>query len=299
VKWAEGSPVLVDTDPLTLSFDLADLRRKISPETKGIIWVHLTGLVSPAWREVVSIAREHNLFLIEDCAHAPGASVGGVKAGAIGDVGCFSFYPTKVMTTGTGGMITTNDAALANSARELRLFGRKDGTGRVIREGNDWFLDEIRACLGYFQLRELESCLKRRRQIASLYDKLLSGVSGIRLLQVPEDHLSAWYHYTVFVDASIDYDRLVKALKEEHGIPTKPIYPPLHHELVFLDLDSGSLRQSEQMLNRSLCLPLYVEMQDAEVEYAAMALAAELRSQQIPNECISDVHPGLSPITVA
>jgi perosamine synthetase len=280
VKWAGGSPVLVDTDPLTLSFDLTDLKRKITPRTKGIIWVHLTGLISPAWREIISIAREHDLFLIEDCAHAHGASVGGVKAGALGDAGCFSFYPTKVMTTGTGGILTTNDAALANSARELRLFGREQGTGRVIREGNDWFLDEVRACLGCFQLRELDSFLVRRRQIAALYDKLLSEVPGLRFLKIPEDHLSAWYNYAVFLDPSIDYDLLAKTLKEKHGIPTKPIYPPLHEELVFRDLGDGSLGQTELALNRSLCLPLYVEMHDSQIEFVAATVATEVRAAE-------------------
>jgi perosamine synthetase len=280
VKWAGGSPVLVDTDPLTLSFDLADLKRKITPRTKGIIWVHLTGLISPAWREIISIAREHGLFLIEDCAHAHGASVGEVKAGALGDVGCFSFYPTKVMTTGTGGMLTTNDAALVNSARELRLFGREQGMGRVIRDGNDWFLDEVRACLGCFQLRELDCFLARRRQIAAMYDEFLYGLPGLRFLQIPEGHLSAWYNYAVFVDSSIDYELLAKTLKEKHGIPTKPIYPPLHEELIFRDLDDGSLGQTELVLNRSLCLPLYVEMQDSEIECVAGALATEVRAAE-------------------
>jgi aminotransferase len=148
----------------------------------------------------------------------------------------------------------------------------------VIREGNDWFLDEIRACLGCFQLRELDSFLARRRQIAALYDKLLSRLPALRLLEIPKDHLSAWYHYTVFVDPSIDYERLAKALKEKHGIPTKPIYPPLHQELVFRDLGDGSLGQTEQTLNRSLCLPLYVEMQDSQIEYVAAALGTELHA---------------------
>lgn len=277
VKWAGGTPVLVDTDPATLSFDLVDLKRKLTPRTKGIIWVHLTGVISPAWRDIVAVAREHGLFLIEDCAHAHGASVGGVKAGAIGDVGCFSFYPTKVMTTGTGGILTTNDAALVKTARELRLFGRENGVGPVVREGNDWFLDEIRACLGCFQLRELDESLARRRAIAARYQQRLAGVPGIRLLTIPADHLPAWYHYTVFVDRSVDYDHLAKALKDKHGVPTKPIYPPLHQEFIFRNLDNGSLHQTEETLNRSLCLPLYVEMPDADVDRVAEALVTELR----------------------
>jgi perosamine synthetase len=277
VRWAGGTPVLVDCDPATLSFDLDDLRRKVTSRTRAVIWVHLTGIVSSSWREIVAFAREHDLKLIEDCAHAHGAVVGGRKAGSLGDVACFSFYPTKVMTTGTGGMMTTDDADLAAAAREIRNFGRERGVGATVREGNDWFLDEIHACLGYWQLQELEQGLARRRAIARRYDELLSGVPGLRLLEVPREQLPAWYHYTVFVDDAVDYARLASALKEKHGIPTKPIYIPLHQEKIFRDLDDGSLRGAETALNRSLCLPMYVEMDDRQVEIVADAVATEIR----------------------
>jgi perosamine synthetase len=280
VHWTGGRAVLVDIDPSTLSFDVNDLKRKLTPKTKGIIWVHLTGLISTSWREIVAFAREHGLFLIEDCAHAHGASVEGFKAGALGDVGCFSFYPTKVMTTGTGGMLTTNDPGLENSARELRLFGREGGSGGVVREGNDWFMDEIRACLGYFQLKELEESLGVRRRIARLYDEKLAGAPHLRLLRVPEDHLPSWYHYTVFVNPAIDYPRLASNLKTIHGVPTKPIYLPLHQEKIFRDLDDGTLGQSEAALNTSLCLPLFVEMSDDQVDQVARGLWTELAETQ-------------------
>lgn len=278
VRWAGGTPVLVDTDPATLSFDLDDLKRKLTPRTKGIIWVHLTGLISPAWREIVAFAREHSLFLIEDCAHAHGASVSGIKAGSLGDVGCFSFYPTKVMTTGTGGILTTNDPALEKTARELRLYGREGGVGSVVREGNDWFMDEVRACLGYYQLQELDSALVRRREIAERYDQELAGIPRLKFLSIPKNHLPAWYHYTVFVDPEINYERLAKNLKEIHGIPTKPIYLPLHQEKIFREFDDGSLGKTETTLNRSLCLPLFVEMDNAQVDQVVQALRTELMS---------------------
>ncbi len=276
VRWAGGVPVLVDTDPETLSFDLDDLKRKLTARTKGIIWVHLTGMISPAWRDIVKFARDHGLFLIEDCAHAHGASVDGIKAGTIGDVGCFSFYPTKPMTTGTGGILTTNDAALEKSARELRLFGRENGVGTVVREGNDWFMDEIRACLGYYQLLELDSALARRRAIADRYNSKLHAISGLKLLHIPEGNLPTWYHYTVFIAPDVDYDSLRDRLKEGYGIPTKPIYLPLHQEKIFRDLDDGTFANTELTLNRSLCLPLFPEMEDKQVDYIVSALGGLL-----------------------
>jgi perosamine synthetase len=276
IEWAGGTPILVDCDPATLAFDVEDLKRKVTPRTKGMIWVHLIGLISPAWKEIVAFAREHGLFLIEDCAHAHGAEIDGVKAGSIGDVGCFSFYPTKVMTSGTGGILVTNDAALEKSAREIRLFGRENGTGGVVREGNDWFLDEIRACVAHSQLKDLEMFLARRREIAGLYHQKLWGVPGITMLSIPEGNLPAWYHYTVFVDESVDYTVLAKNLLEKHGVPTKPIYIPLHQELIFRHLDDGSLKKTEVALNRSLCLPIYVEMRDEQVAFVADSLIKEL-----------------------
>jgi dTDP-4-amino-4,6-dideoxygalactose transaminase len=277
IRWAGGTPVLVDTNPDTLSFDLADLARKLTPKTKGIIWVHLTGLISPQWHEIVAFAREHGLFLIEDCAHAHGASVDGRKAWSIGDVGCFSFYPTKVMTAGTGGVLVTSDADLVRDARELRLFGRRDGVGHVWPEGNDWFLDEIRACVAYYQLCELDDSLRRRREIARRYDEKLAGVPGFTRLHVPAGHQPSYYHYTVFLDPGVDYAKVSTRLKEKHGIPTKPIYVPLHQEPVFRDLDTGTLTKTEDVLARSLCLPLFVDLADEDVDRVAQALAAELR----------------------
>ena len=277
IKWAGGTPVLVDIDPETLSFDLDDLRRKLTPKTRGIIWLHLTGMISPAWREIVAFARDNGLFLIEDCAHAHGAVVDGRKAGSLGDAGCFSFYPTKVMTTGTGGIIVTDDPALEKSARELRLFGRENGVGSVVREGNDWFMDEIRACLGYHQLLELDVALARRRAIAAIYDGLLGDVPGLRLLKVPPGNLPAWYHYTVFLDMALDYCRVAGELRDMHGVPTKPIYLPTHKEAIFRDLDDGKLGRTEDVLGHSLCLPLFVGMQDDAVHEVARAVTAAVR----------------------
>ena len=276
VRWAGGTPVLVDIDPNTLSFDLEDLNRKVTAKTKGIIWVHLTGLISPSWREIISFARKHNLFLIEDCAHAHGASIEGIKAGSIGDAGCFSFYPTKVLTTGTGGMITTDDPGLEKSARELRLFGRENGNGKVVREGNDWFMDEIRSCLGYYQLKEIDSALCKRREIAESYNKKLEGLPGIKILEIPKTSQSSWYYYFVFVEPEIDYENLAKNLKENYGIPTQPIYPPLHHEKIFLDFDDGTLKKTEDTLGRSLCLPLFIEMDNGQIDQVVEALRKEL-----------------------
>jgi dTDP-4-amino-4,6-dideoxygalactose transaminase len=136
-------------NPETFSFDLEDLARKLTPNTKGVIWVHMIGIISQEYQKIVNFCRDHELFLIEDCAHAHGAEIDGKMAGTLGDAGCFSFFPTKVLTTGTGGMITTNNAELMVYAKEVRLLGRHIETGEIVHKSNDWFMDEIRACIGY------------------------------------------------------------------------------------------------------------------------------------------------------
>jgi perosamine synthetase len=284
IKWAGGIPVLVDVDPKTLAFDPEDLKRKITANTRGMIWVHLVGLVSPAWEEILRIARERKLFVIEDCAHAHGASVaGGRMAGSLGDAGCFSFYPTKVMTSGTGGMMITSNPELAKSVREIRMFGHGNGdrSNRVIREGNDWFLDEIRACVAYSQLRDLDHFLGRRRELAAVYQRRLAGVRGLRRLEVPPGNNPAWYNYPVFVDGALDYGKIAKTLSQEYGVPTKPIYIPLHQEAIFLDLNDGTLTATEEALNRSLCLPLFVEMEVREAEQVADAVTAVMEQAAV------------------
>jgi dTDP-4-amino-4,6-dideoxygalactose transaminase len=277
VRWCGGVPVLVDIDPETMSFDLDDLRRKLTSRTKGIIWVHLTGFISPAWQEVQAFAKEAELFLIEDCAHAHGASVDGKPAGSLGDAGCFSFYATKVLTSGCGGMLVTNNDALARSARELRLFGRANGSGPVIREGNDWFMDELRACLGYEQVRELPDILKRRRDVASWYQTRLCEVKQLRLPTIPEGNSPAWYHYTAFVADEVDIARLMENLISRHGIPVRSIYLPLHEETIFRELDDGTLGNASHMLHRSICLPMHAELNETEVDAIATAVIRELQ----------------------
>ena len=276
VKWSGGTPVLVDVCPDTLSFDLDDLQRKISPNTAGIIWIHLTGVIASNYKDIVRIARSNGLFIIEDCAHAHGAEIDGRKAGSIGDAGCFSFYPTKVMTTGTGGMITTDDKSLANTAKELRLFGRAGGSGPVIREGNDWFLDEFRACIGSSQLRDLEMNLSRRRLLAQRYDSQLDAFSEIRRISISATLKPSWYHYVIFLSSNQRAQTVSERLARRYGIPSKPIYTPLHKEIVFLDLDSKDLLQAERMLESSLCLPIYPELTMDEVDRVCGALGSEL-----------------------
>ena len=281
IIFAGAKPVLVDMNPATLSFDLCDLERKITPRTKGAVWVHLTGMISAEYRDIIRLVKDKGLFLIEDCAHALGASTGTRGAGTLGDAGCFSFYPTKIITSGTGGMITTRDRDLKAFGEKMRLFGKDSKSGLVMHLGNDWFLDEIRACVGYHQMTELESNLKRRRQIAKRYREALDNRQGLKTLSVPEENRPSYYQFPIFLDSEADTVKLTKALKGRWEISVKNIYKPCHQEHVFREFDDGSLKKTEETLNRSLCLPLYLDMTDWEIDYVIKALVEEVTAVRL------------------
>lgn len=276
VIFAGGRPVLVDIDPETLSFDLEDLERKLTPMTKGVIWVHLAGFIAENWRDIVRWAKDRGLFLIEDASHAHGATVAGRAAGSLGDVGVFSFYPTKVVTAGTGGMMTTNDVEIATFAREMRVFG-KSASGEILHIGNDWFLDEIRACVGFHHASALDRQLARRRDLAARYGAGLANQYGLRLFPVAADQAPSWYHYPIILPDQARLEAVSRALMTEDGIATKVIYKPIHEETAFRFLNQGGLLGAETALGRTLCLPMFVDMTDEEVDRVCDAVRLRCR----------------------
>lgn len=276
VTFAGGTPVLVDCNPETLSFDLDDLEARITPRTRGIVWVHLTGLISPEYERLMQIADKHNLFVIEDCAHALGAEIDGKAAGSIGHAACFSFYPTKVITCGSGGLLTTDDKELADYARQMRLFG-KSGT-EITELGKDWFLDELRAAMALRQMERLETNMALRQEKAALYNELLAATDGVTYIQPTPTHKPSYYHVCAFTSPE-EADRIIKGLKDAHGVESKIIYRPCHHEVVFKHLDTGGLDKTVTALNGSVCLPFFPDITEEQIRYVMDSLGKEVAKQ--------------------
>ena len=160
---AGGKPVLTDINPKTLCIDAENVQKYITPKTKGVIVVHIGGLVCPDINKIREICGDKQLFLIEDSAHAHGSTLNKKYAGTFGDAGCFSFYPTKIITTGEGGMLITGNDEIANTARILRDQGKESFTSEnIIKLGNNWRLPEINAAIGLAQLERLEEILKKK-----------------------------------------------------------------------------------------------------------------------------------------
>ena len=289
VRYAGGAPVLADIHPETLALDAVNVTRALSPRTKAVILVHLAGLIPADVTAIRLLCEARRIVLIEDCAHAHGAAFAGTRAGAFGLAGCFSFYPTKVMTTGTGGMITTDDAALSDFARSVRLHGRGAGPGSgqdaLERLGNDWFLDEVRSVLGLHQLRHLEETLARRRALAERYLTRLQTVPGVKPVASDARCRPSWYKFMVLVDPPASVESLQRVLLEQ-GIESERLYwPPCHLQPVWRRLfggREGMFPVAEEALRRQLCLPLHPALSEGDVDDVVESLERELMTTCAP-----------------
>jgi len=267
-------PVFVDVDERTHTIEPELLEAAITPRTRAIMPVHLYGRMADM-NAIMDVARGHNLPVIEDCAQAHGARLGGRAAGSIGLCGCFSFYPSKNLgALGDGGMIVTDDAALAAKLRRLRMYGWEKRYYTVDPGGINSRLDEIQAALLHVKLRHLPSWNDARRRIARRYDQLLAG-TGLVLPDAPADESHIYHLYVV---QAKQRDQLQAALKER-GIETAVHYPlPAHLQPVYQGLAApGSLPVTERLAGEVLSLPIYPELTDAEIEAVAAAVRSALQ----------------------
>jgi perosamine synthetase len=280
-------PVLVDCTRDTLDIDPADVARKVTPRTRAVIPVHFAGHPAPM-DELLEIARQHRLKIIEDAAHAVPASYRGRSIGTIGDLTAFSFYATKNLTTGEGGMLTLTDAALADRLRSRRLHGMSRDAWRRYSSQGSWRYDvsypgfkynmtDIAAAMGLVQLRRLPALHRRRQAIAALYDALLRDRPEIEPLAVQPDVVHAWHLYVVRVRPErlrIDRDTLIERLKAE-GVGTAVHFIPLHLHSFYRDA-FGYRAQDFPVASAAaetlLSLPLFTLMSDDDVRYAATTL---------------------------
>jgi dTDP-4-amino-4,6-dideoxygalactose transaminase len=269
VLYEGGVPVLAEMDPSSFCIDTEDALDRITPRTAGIVVVHIAGLVYPDIDRLREVCEERGLFLLEDAAHAHGASIGGRKAGSLANAACFSFYPTKIMTTGTGGMITTDDAKLSDYARSVRHHGQGHRREEFLRLGSDWCMSEIHAVLGLQQLARLDEHVAHRRQVVEWYREDLAGTDWIRIPTYPPELRHAYYKLPVLVAEDVDRDRLRRTLEDGFGIENGAIYdPPCHLQPGFrklLGLGEGSFPVAERTLARQLCPPIHARISREQV----------------------------------
>lgn len=278
-----GRVVFAEIDPKTFNLSLDEVKAKTTQKTKGVVLVHFAGNVSPDAIKIKEYCDEKKLFLIEDCAHAPGASIDGKSVGTIGDTGCFSFFSTKVITTGEGGMLTTNSKKIYDYSKALRERGRSLTDPAEIydygwRSGR---VPEVSALLGLSQLSHLDEWLNHRNQIAEVYNNTLAKSTDIHTINTPRNIYNAyWKHITVIDNNYIDREELSKLLKNDYGININWAYmPPLHLQPVYKKMyntKEGDFPYSEDIMSRHFHLPMQVKISLKDAKYIAESVLASI-----------------------
>jgi dTDP-4-amino-4,6-dideoxygalactose transaminase len=258
VRMVGATPVFADIDPVDYTIHAAAIEPLITERTKAVMPVHLYGQTSPM-APMVELARRTGIDIVEDAAQAHFAESDGVKAGAFGRVAGFSFYPTKNMTTGEGGMITTSDPEVAQRARWLRNQGMAERYEHKIVGLNER-MTEIEAAIGLAQLTKVERWTERRREIAAIYRERLDPVLGL-----PAERPDARHVYHQFTIAPTDREPIRETLREA-GIGHDVYYPKATHQQDPYLGPSYDLPVTEEMVGRVLSIPVRPDLTDAEID---------------------------------
>ena len=292
--------IFADSDRHTMSLDPEDVTRKIDDDTAAVMIVHIGGVISPAVDAIRELCDRRGLYLIEDCAHAHGSTLKGKHAGLLGIAGGFSFFPTKTLTTGEGGMVITDDEAVCRNAQMLRNHGKNPSLGNKMSEfGSNWRLSEITAVLGVQQTQKAPEILADRRRIARYYDEALEEFAGLRPLTLAADATSSYYKYIVYLDPAYDRAAVKRVMKENYGVSMPgEVYADLcHNEPVWESYTYCGKRRSgsgpvqctrwprcgcgspqqgfpgaEHLSKHHICLPMYTGLAEDELKYVVESL---------------------------
>jgi len=265
---AGGEIELVDMDPKSFSLSYEDLETKISSEIGAVIIVHIGGIISDKIYKIKEICRRHNVPLIEDAAHAHFSSYGTYRAGSIGEIGCFSFFPTKVMTTGEGGMITTNNKELYEKMKSLKNFGRDINDAGIIvnEEGNNFKINEFTGLLGCVELDRVDKRIERRNELLEVYQKELEKT---KYKIIKQKKRSFCAYYKAIIVTPMDGAWLKNYCKEKNITFTGEVYRiPVHEQPLYKDKFSYvNLPNTDYYSKHHVCPPLYPELSFDEVKY--------------------------------
>ncbi|MFC1872247.1 DegT/DnrJ/EryC1/StrS family aminotransferase [Chloroflexota bacterium] len=262
-----ATPVFVDIDLKTYNIDPAKIEPKINGKTRAILPVHLYGQ-SADMNPILELARKYDLRVIEDCAQAAGAEYEGIKVGSLGDAGCLSFFPSKVLGAyGDGGMTITNNPEIAEGVKMLRNHGCKQKYYHLT-PGFNSRLDSIQAAILRVKLKHLDGWNRLRHQKASFYNKLFEEVDGVAPPYIASYSYHIFNYYTIRLRNMVERDKINEYLKSQ-GIATAIYYPlSLHLQGVYKSLGykTGTFPKSEEAQGLVLSLPIYPELGDQQIE---------------------------------
>lgn len=266
---------ITSEDDLTISPQ--DIEKKITPKTKAILVVHYAGYPCDM-EKIMKLAKQHNLFVVEDAAHAPGAKLNGISCGVFGDCGCFSFYSNKNLATGEGGMIVTNRDDLSEKIKLLRSHGmttlsldRYKGHAYsydVVELGFNYRVTEISSALGLVQLDKLEATNRRRKELVEYYVKKIGNLEAIKIPFRKHVGESSYHVFPIILNPRYNREQFMEFLKE-NGIQTSIHYPPAHkftYHKKYLQANHN-LPITEDIAKREITLPLYPELTFDEIDF--------------------------------
>lgn len=285
-------PVLVDVDPITLNIDVADAKDKLTARTRAIIPVHIGGQPCDM-DEVHSFAGQHGLRVIEDAAHALPSGYRGKRVGTLSELTVFSFYATKTVSTGEGGMVTTNDNALAARMRLMRLHGIAGDAWKRYGKNGSWYYEvteagfkynptDMQAALGLVQLGKCDASYLARRSVANRYTQAFESVSAVESPAVKADRESSWHLYILRLHLEqlhIDRNAVIDELKQR-GIGTSVHFIPLHLHPYYqkaFGYRSGDFPVAEAQFERCISLPIYPNMGEQSVNYVIESVTDTLQ----------------------
>jgi dTDP-4-amino-4,6-dideoxygalactose transaminase len=293
IRYTGASPVFTDiAGENDLNISPVSIQSLITERTRAIMLVHYGGYACDMAR-VLDLAKQHNLKVIEDAAHAAGSWLDDRHLGTWGDIGCFSFFSNKNMTTGEGGMLVTNDDALYEKLRLLRSHGMTSLTWDrhkghawsydVVELGYNYRIDEIRAAIGNIQLAKLDRNNERRRQLVKLYRECLQDMPEVRVPFLDHPGISSSHIMPVLLPRGADRKDLMDEMKNQ-GIQTSIHYPPIHEFTAYKGVGKhgqGSLPLTEEIAQREVTLPLYPGMIDEDVVVVVQAIATWMSQQHM------------------
>jgi perosamine synthetase len=277
VLQAGGRPVFADVDAATFALSRSTLEASLTPDTAAVVLVHIGGLISPQVDDLRALCEERGIALVEDAAHAHGSTFGGRFAGSFGVAAAFSFYPTKVVTCGEGGMVLTGSDVLAQEAQIYRDQGKGAFTANHhVRLGSAWRMSEPHAATGLVHLRRMGGFITRRREVAARYDKALAGLSGMQPLAEPPGCRSNIYKYIALLAPDLDRASFRSGLAERYQVHLSgEVYDlPLHRQPVLAEYAGPPLPVAEDLAARHICLPVHSDMTDSEVDQVLTAVTA-------------------------
>jgi perosamine synthetase len=276
IIYTGAKPVLVDSEPDTWNMDVTKLEEKITTRTRAIMPVHIYG--HPCDMEpIMEIANKHRLYVVEDAAEAHGAEYKGRNVGGIGHIGCFSFYANKIITTGEGGMMLTNDGRVAEKARRLKDQAYSPERRFLHTDvGFNYRMTNIQAAIGLAQLENIEQFIDRRRRNAFLYNQALKDIPGIVLPPEKKGAKNVYWMYCILIekDSGISRDEFMRRLKDK-GVDTRTFFIPMHQQPAFLNrglFKGESYPVAEELSKKGLYLPSGSGLTEGEIEYTALAI---------------------------